>query len=449
MPVPGRMGPGAPARRMTARVRVVGAAAEPFGGRAMSSVDCPNMHRIFRSLGNMKNKLDFDVHRPQAIYQQIRRHVRQLIRNRSLAPGEKLPPTSELAARWNTHPASIHAALSPLVKEGLLDRRPRLGTFVTARSARLLEIGIYYDSDIWSHHASAFKRAIHRDLVDLLGARKMNVRVWADTRGNSQQGSPWDELKAATERREAQAIMATDVSDATIAWLEEMPIPMAYFTLGRAPVNNKVSLDFRQFAMASVSSLKAKGCRSAGVISIVTQQGRSAASRRIAENDLGGHFAAACRQHGLEVRDEWIRMAPDFIRDESQEDFGYVEFREIWKRPKRPEGLVIFPDTSVPGVITSILERHVRVPAELKIVAHRHAEINILCPLPVTYLYSSTQQIARAMIWQIQCQMDGESCQPIILPFQSRNAFRNDPWTKSAAVNDGAKVPARERNQTS
>jgi DNA-binding LacI/PurR family transcriptional regulator len=70
-------------------------------------------------------------------------------------------------------------------------------------------------------------------------------------------------------------------------------------------------------------------------------------------------------------------------------------------------------------VILSVLEQRVNVPDELKLVAHKHAEINFLCPLPITYLYSSTEQIARALFSQIERQFEGETCEPIVLPFHA------------------------------
>lgn len=87
--------------------------------------------------------------------------------------------------------------------------------------------------------------------------------------------------------------------------------------------------------------------------------------------------------------------------------------------------MVVFPDTSVPGVIMSALEQRVNVPADLKLVVHKHKEINFLCPLPMSYLYSSTAEIAQALYSQVRRQFDGEVCTPIIVPFRTTTrAFR-------------------------
>lgn len=364
----------------------------------------------------MADPLDLVIDRPKVVYRQIGEQIRHLIVSGQLQPGTKLPASAELAAKWQTHAATIHAALTPLVKEGLLTRQPKIGTFVSKRRTRLRDVGIFYDSNIWLNQANAFKRAVHVELARLLEAERVGVHVWFDPRGEKQRSRTWAELARAVEHREVQAIIATDVPDDVVAWLQSLPVLSAYFT--NAPVRNRVLLDFDQFAAASVRLLRKQGCRSAGVISIL-EPGKPAATSAGTNNDFYARFSEACRRQGIEVRPEWMRMAPRFVRDESQEEFGYREFKHIWRQARRPDGLVVFPDTSVPGVVMSVLEERVGVPDELKLVAHKHAEINFLCPLPITYLYSSTAQIARALFSQVERQFAGETCEPIVLPFQA------------------------------
>ena len=365
----------------------------------------------------MADPLDLTFDRPKVVYRQISEQIRELIVSGRLQPGTKLPASAELAAKWDTHAATIHAALTPLVKEGLLTRQPKIGTFVSKRRARLSNVGIYYDSNIWLNQANAFKRAVHVALAGLLEAEKVNVEVWFDPRAGRQRGKVWPELVRAVDRRQMQAIIATDIPEEVVQWLQGLPVLSAFFTY--APVRNRVSLDFNQFAEASVALLQKQGCRSAGLISILEPGQPANGASSVASSDFYAHFSAVCAAHGIAVRNEWIRTAHGFVRDESQEEFGYKEFRQIWRQPHRPDGLVVFPDTSVPGVLMSVLEQRVNVPDELRLVVHKHAEINFLCPLPITYLYSSTEQIARALYSQIERQFAGETCEPIVLPFHA------------------------------
>jgi DNA-binding transcriptional regulator YhcF (GntR family) len=361
--------------------------------------------------------LAFTVDRPKVLYRQITEQIRGLIVGGQLEPGTKLPSSEELAAKWNTHAGTIQSALTPLVKEGLLTRRPKVGTFVSKRRERLREIGIYYDSDIWLNQANAFKRAVHVELTRMLESEGIGLRVWFDPRTEKQRGKAWPTLMSAVERREVQAVIATDVPAQVVDWLQRLPVLTAYFTY--APVPNRVGLDFEQLAESSVAQLKRQGCRSAGIISILESEEGAATGSASTNENFYAHFIEVCRAQGIEVRDEWIRMAHEFVRDELQEEFGYKEFRQVWRNPHRPEGLVVFPDTSVPGVIMAALQERVDVPRELKIVAHKHAEINFLCPLPITFLYSSTRQVAHTLFSQIKRQFEGETCQPIMLPFRA------------------------------
>lgn len=365
----------------------------------------------------MADLLHLNLDRPKAAYRQIGEQIRLLITSGQLAPGTRLPPSNELAAKWQTHAATIHAALAPLVKEGLLTRQPKIGTFVSKRKKRMETVGIYYDSNIWENQANDFKRAVHLALVRVLESQNIRVKVWFDPRRGKLQRKTWDELASAIERREIQALIAADVPDDVVEWIQRLPVVSAYFTDTRVP--NSVGLDFDQFADASVALLKKQGCRSAGVISILEPGKPASAKSALASSDFYDRFSAACKRSGLELRQNWIRMAHGYVRDESQEEFGYKEFKEIWSEPQRPDGLVVYPDTSAPGVILSLLEQRVNVPAELKLVLHKHKEINFLCPLEVSYLCSSIARIAQALYRQIERQFAGDTCEPITLPFQT------------------------------
>jgi DNA-binding transcriptional regulator YhcF (GntR family) len=380
------------------------------------TIDATGKSVHFRAEYIMADPLDLNIDRPQVVYRQIGDQIRRLIREGQLTPGIKLPSSQELAARWQTQPATVHAALAPLVREGLLTRQPKIGTFVSQRPLRLQEVGIYYDSNIWQNQADAFPRSVHGELARLLEARKINLRVWFGPREEKKRSGAWTDLASAITRREMQVLIATDVPASVVDWMQSLPVLSAYFT--RAPVPNRVQLDFVQFAQASVAELKKQGCRSAGLISILESDGFSGAKSAVS-GEFARHFMAACASHGLRVKPEWLRQPRRFLRNESQEQFGYTQFKEIWRQPEKPDGVVVFPDTSVPGVILSVFEQRVSVPADLKLVVHKHVEINFLCPVPLTYLYSSTAEIAAALFQQAERQFGGQVCTPIVLPFHA------------------------------
>lgn len=68
--------------------------------------------------------------KPTKIYEQVARHIKQMIEDGVLAPGDKLPPMTELAKQFGVSRAAVREAFSSLVGMGLIDLRHGEGTFV-------------------------------------------------------------------------------------------------------------------------------------------------------------------------------------------------------------------------------------------------------------------------------------------------------------------------------
>ena len=64
------------------------------------------------------------------LYMQIADTLRRLIDDRTLKPGEKIPPTRELRDRFDVSTITVEAGLKVLVDEKYLVRHPRRGTFI-------------------------------------------------------------------------------------------------------------------------------------------------------------------------------------------------------------------------------------------------------------------------------------------------------------------------------
>jgi DNA-binding transcriptional MocR family regulator len=56
-----------------------------------------------------------------------------------MRPGERLPSTRELTARYGVSPVTLSRALAALAAEGVLVTRPGSGTYVAERAARATE----------------------------------------------------------------------------------------------------------------------------------------------------------------------------------------------------------------------------------------------------------------------------------------------------------------------
>jgi DNA-binding LacI/PurR family transcriptional regulator len=177
-----------------------------------------------------------------------------------------------------------------------------------------------------------------------------------------------------------------------------------------------------QFSEMSLQAVAEQGCRSVGLICPMPSTVTNSDNSRHENVSFYGHFMDRARDLGLEVRNEWMRITHDEADPRGQagmqERFGCEEFLELWNLPARPEGLLVYPDTTVRGVILGLEKRQVRVPEELKLVLHKNEAIDLLCLMPATFVISSERLYAQALIEQVQKQFRGESCEPISVPFR-------------------------------
>jgi GntR family transcriptional repressor for pyruvate dehydrogenase complex len=69
----------------------------------------------------------------EALYKRIAAHVRELIENRELQPGERLPPERDLARMLGVSRIPVREAMRTLAAQGLIEIRHGQGTFVAPR----------------------------------------------------------------------------------------------------------------------------------------------------------------------------------------------------------------------------------------------------------------------------------------------------------------------------
>ncbi|MBI4024639.1 MAG: GntR family transcriptional regulator [Verrucomicrobia bacterium] len=364
----------------------------------------------------MKTLAEIQIERPKIIRRQISDSVRSLILSGEIKIGTKFPSTQELAATWGTDVKTVHKALTPLVKEGLLTRTPKVGTFVEDRAAQLTCVGVYYTEDIWTNYVSAFQQSVHAALKHLLNHSRIQTRVWVDPRPATEQNQTWDTLARAAQNREIQALMTTATDYSHIHWLQKLPIPFAF--LGSANLPNKVTLDLPQLAELSLRHLAEQGCRSVGVIAPNCPSSVDPSGGRHEHAIFLERFVTVAGELNLTIKNQWMGVAqrPDELRGESEEHFGYRKFCELWRLPERPDGLVILPDNTAKGALMALLEKQVRVPQELKLVLHKNAGIDLLCPVPAALVISDERDMARALMAQVQKQTRGEVCRPVFVP---------------------------------
>ncbi|MBN8708885.1 MAG: hypothetical protein BGO12_03870 [Verrucomicrobia bacterium 61-8] len=348
--------------------------------------------------------LDISLSKKRSTVDELADRVREKILSGEMPPGTRLPTTQQLAAQWGTYVPAVHAALTALTKEGLLDRRHRMGTFVKEREARLSRVGILAPSQLWQ---DASELLFIRELFLLLETRFLqeNIRttVWFETRQGEKTTTPIPALVKAAGRGEIQALIALNSGQYNAAWLNALPVPVT--GLGRV-LKHRVDFDINSFFEIALTRLQEQGCKSAGLITAVPPS----------HAEHVHAFRRAARRLKIQVRDAWVRNSIRY--PEPHDEFGYNQFRELWAGPGRPDGLIAFPDNCAKGVMLGITTAGVRVPDQLKVVFHKNAELPFLCPIAAAMVANSSHQCVDAFVDQLTRLHAGEKCPEILLGYE-------------------------------
>lgn len=346
------------------------------------------------------------VTRYQTVSQQIEDSIRARIVSGELAPGARLPPNSELAKVTGTSVFTIQTALARLSREGLIDRKPKAGSFVAGKAVRLRCAGIYFCSDLWADPELAFYQLIHSEIRKKLTAIGVKGKVWMDDRPIAEQHTPPPSLLRALMRRDIQALIVPKLNAIELPWLTNSSVATAFLASARMP--NRVTYDWKHFAKTALGHLRSLGCRSVGLISSTPFEPKPSRIGQLESDvlDLRRFFLEYASANGLQTREPWIRSPSEPPTKLSH--FGYEQFCALWDQPEKPDGLIIYPDMVASGAITAILARRVEIPGELKLVLHANDQYPYPCPFPATFLVHRVAETADALLTIIRAQLQGK-----------------------------------------
>ncbi len=368
----------------------------------------------------------FKTQHSTSLVSQAEDFVRELIDSGGLREGEQLPTTRELAMSWGMPVGSVHTALASLVRDGLLVRQPSKGTFVARSKPALTAVAIYEHASQLSNPESNIHRVIIAELQQQLSAVGLEAQVVIDPRPFEEQAQPLEQLVRLSRTHRVGAIIAASAGHLQSPWLSRLP-HLAAFGSHDKSVTGQVGTDFDQMAAICLRALAEQGCRSVGLISALQPEALLPDQRRGAEATFFDCFTDLTVDLGLQMRNDWITTSSTgWIDKPSGEQIepgtfmkrGYEAFHRLWRQKERPDGLVIYPDSFVPGVLMAIAELGVKVPRDLRLAYHRNECTPIFSPFPATEAILSEREIAKALIVQAHRLWRGKPCNPVKIGFR-------------------------------
>lgn len=361
----------------------------------------------------------FRIAQPVAQQEQIADFLRQQIRSDALPEGARLPTTQELAQRWGVTITVIQAALAPLVREGLLLRKPRVGTVVRQRPPTMARIGLYRISEPSREGADHFSRRLAAVTGTRLAARGISSELFTDLRPENQRSEPWTELVQAVRSGRIDAVIACESEVKTSAWIAQLPVPAVIY--GAAGPPNSIGHDLGQFGREAIACLAARGCRSAGLVSVFPIDDTELDGSPKHTRDLYTSFTEAAALAEIAVHPAWIKTPAQgvFLPETRAERFGYDSIRAMWAETERPDGLAVFTDLTARGVIMGLLSCTGDGQPLPRLVLHRNAELGLFCPIEADFLDVSLAGLADLLIERIERQRRGEHLEWGAVPFTS------------------------------
>lgn len=355
---------------------------------------------------NQETVISLPDARVAARHVQLTTQIRDKILQGEFRPGTVLPSMHELARQFDTSYFTVQTALTPLVKEGLLARKRRVGTVVKYNASILTSAGIYC-ADVLDGPDYDFYRVLIRQLKQQLAAHNVRTELFMDSRPHEEHKLPLPALVRAITKREIQALIVTLGDEFTVNWLPGLPVASSF--AGGVGRINLVSYDSAEMLRLALTQLKTRGCRTVGLISTV--------EKALGQNvKFHADFMAIAAELGLQSRNAWVGGPEEYSRDKVRE--GYNQFHTLWKQAERPDGLVVFPDVAARGVTTAVLELGVRVPDDLKMVFHHNTEVDWICPLAVDYVETDTAAWAAALIEQVRQLKAGKEATTVMLSYR-------------------------------
>lgn len=296
--------------------------------------------------------------------QQVEQEMRSAIVDGRWAVGERIPAEPDLAAEFGAARVTVREALSGLAQDGLVTRRPGIGTIVARKpsagtvtivsDARDLAMPVLYADSVFLQSA-----------IDEIGSSGYRL-VLSIGHGDGSESfvSSLHLFEPAVLRETLGVLNAVHRADIE-ARLEQEGIPCVNVGFNRAiSRKNCVAQDHHKMFELAAETFRSRGHDDFAVFAC--QYSKEEIGERVYQWGLESHLVVKSIVGIPEDRWVWVPYTPDLRHVESV-------FREWWNRHNRPRA-VFFDDDCVFDIASKvIIEMGIRVPDDLAVVTQANA----------------------------------------------------------------------------
>lgn len=335
--------------------------------------------------------------------------LQQVLRERidQLPVGAALPTMTSLRAEFKVSQGTIERAMQGLRVEGVLQGRRGSGIYVTSHLKQRC-IGIVFGYRYLDPTTGEFPSLFYRALERMVRSRQMGLNYYiSDYDADASDGEHGNrQLRTDVAAGRLDGLVIIGVRDAAgLDRLKRLGPPVVIMSTGQ-PSRSDVIMDGEELIRLGVRALKEQGCESLALLLAAEDQ------RPFHQVQIAAFFAALT-QAGVRSNAAWLipidGLQPVVLR-------GYAEFRRAWQSwEEKPQGLVSFDDNATLGVLRAAEMLGIRVPQDLKIASHANKGSNLLRPFEVTRVEFDPEQVATAMLEQLEQFMAGKPVDRVVV----------------------------------
>jgi len=342
--------------------------------------------------------------RPPEKRERVVRHVRRLIIDGRLKPGDRVPGQVGLKNRFGATATTVEQAMGRLQVQGFVETQRRRGTFVARHLPHASRYALAFP---WgeSHGPSQFFKAIRKEAEKLQRPeRRLSLFFNVDGDANAED---FRDLATQVEDHCLAGLIFTYHPHHLIGWpiLETKGVPrVAIISSPNFPGIPAVGTDGWGFLEKALDRVVARGRRRVAAITL--------AHNAPQQDKFAARFAAALAARGLVSHPWWVQSASF----ETPRWAGNAAQLLMSAAPsERPDALLIMDDNLVEHATAGLAEYGVCVPADVDVIAHTNFPWPTPSAMPVTRLGFDIGKLVATCLERIDQQRCGETTPELTL----------------------------------
>jgi hypothetical protein len=268
----------------------------------------------------------------EPLAQRLAREVGRLIREGRLRPGQKLPPTVQLAEMLGVSRQVAQDGLALLAQRNLLRRKPGLGTMVL-EPRETPTIGLLAFVGGGPSLTADVGWAIANDFIHLMDGRGWEHCEYVTSRQSHPPAMPPRLTDDLLERRLDALVYGTIYESFIEENVPSSEVPALYINPEQTRALDSID--------RAVDWLGRQECRNVGALFEVVPQ----------VDEIAAHYVRRCRRRGMKVPSRWVQKGCG-----SSISVGRAKFHELYAGGEAPDGLLIMDDMIAYGLIEEARE---------------------------------------------------------------------------------------------